>query len=188
MSLSELSKIVLTSGPMTQKELLGNLVDHVYTNLNPSIQKLKGMGEVTEDHGILQLRKDVNCTKRVFCFIDLGNIHNLLKEIEGNLDPSFVIYAFADKHFNGYGVNPPASEKTILFQSSDDNKNSADVALMWHVSWICFSNRQSCEIHVVTKDKGFFSLRQLVLSCGHQLHFHNSKDEFFRAIDFNPNS
>ena len=119
-----------------------------------------------------------------YVLIDLGNIHNVLKEIDGVLP--YTIYAFADKCFNGYGVNPRASSNVNLIKAHETTKNAADIHIIWTVSQICISNKTPCFIHVVTKDKGFLELQELAKSHHHHLYFHTSREKFYEMIRFVP--
>ncbi len=123
---------------------------------------------------------------RDFVLVDLGNIHNLLREIDGILP--YTIYAFADKCFNGYGVNPRASNAVCVIRALQGTKNAADIHIIWTVAKICFTSTVPCNIHVVTKDKGFLELQQLARTHKHHLFFHASKEEFYNFIHFTPPS
>ena len=121
-----------------------------------------------------------------YVLVDLGNIHNLLKEIDNVLP--YTIYAFADKCFNGYGVNPRASNAVRVIRALEGTKNAADIHIIWIVAKICFTSKVPCNIHVVTKDKGFLELQNLARTFKHHLFFHSSKEEFYSFIQFSPPS
>jgi len=174
----------LGEGDRTYNELLGNVVTKIVTSFKRTVQQMIGTGAITcVDNQLSPVSHSIE-GRKTYCFIDLGNIHNVLKDIDGRVGDDVVVYAFADKHFNGYGVNPPCSPNTILIQSNDEAKNSADVNLMWHVSWVCFNNKTPVSIHVVTKDKGFLSLEDLVKSSGHSMYFHTNRSAFLPFLNF----
>ena len=153
----------------SREEILGKVVNHIYRDLDCILQKLTST--VTE--------------YKNYALIDLGNIHNVLKEIDGVLP--YTIYAFADKCFNGYGVNPKASTAVTLIRAHENTKNAADIHIIWTVAQICFSNTEPCNIHVITKDKGFLELQELARTHHHHLYFHISREKFYEFIRFTPN-
>ena len=113
---------------------------------------------------------------KLYLFVDLGNIHDVLPMIDNvNTYDRFHVIGFADHHFNGYGVNPVSTKATVI--RSGDTRNAADVSIIWTAAQIC--SAYNCEIHIVTKDKGFLELQNLVLSSGSSLRFHNSSNMFF---------
>jgi hypothetical protein len=103
--------------------------------------------------------------------IDLGNVHDVLQHIENYAD-TFLIYAFADYTFSGYGVRPRPRANIHVFQSTVRNKNSADIQLVWEVAKLLFTHpKQQYRFFVVTKDNGFLSLEENVRQHGHSLSF-----------------
>lgn len=120
-------------------------------------------------------------------FVDLGNIHDVLQQLEkemaNGLDVGVV--AVADLQYNGYGINPePENPEIKVCKSNDPHKNSADVRLVWEVAMLLANAREAIEVHVVTKDNGFRSLKDIVDSYGgdHSVEFHSDWDSLKYSI------
>jgi hypothetical protein len=124
------------------------------------------------DHNDHKEGKEVDVKVITVILIDLGNVHDVLQHIENYAD-TFLIYAFADYAFSGYGVTPRHSHPNIhVFQSTVRNKNSADIQLVWEVAKLLFTHpKQQYRFFVVTKDNGFLSLEENVRQHGHSLSF-----------------
>lgn len=102
-------------------------------------------------------------------FIDLGNIHDILPKVEPYADDC-LIYAFADRGFNGYGVNPPPKNPAIhVLHEKDDHKNAADITMIWTAAELVMNSRNrnlqsksQIRFIIFTKDQGFRSLKTIL--------------------------
>jgi len=99
-------------------------------------------------------------------FVDLGNIHDVLQHLENYADECNV-YAFADRAFNGFGVNPSPKNKNIrVCQTKDEHKNAADVEMIWTAAEIVMNTDPKAAYKVrfiiFTKDNGFRSLKTIL--------------------------
>ncbi len=102
--------------------------------------------------------------KTVLVCVDLGNVHDILQNMEQFRSETLEIVpiAFADCGFQGYGINPPSSVEVIV--SKTGHKNEADTAMIW---WIAqFFGKQPCgasyNVFVASKDQGFRSLETII--------------------------
>ena len=102
-----------------------------------------------------------------FVAIDLGNVHDIMLPLQKYVASGCVVAkGFADKEYNGFGVNPKSSIISV-HQSQSKWKNSADVALLWHVSQMVQTfSAQDRSLHVIiaTRDKGFRSVSEHINS------------------------
>ena len=155
---------IFASNSSSRDELFGKIVSYLDQKLDVTI------------HNLQSAQKQIN----KYVLIDLGNIHNLLKNIDGKLP--WNITAFADKCYNGYGVNPIGTPAIKVVRAIETSKNAADIHIIWEVAEICLYEKSMCEIHVVTKDKGFMELEQLAKSKNHKLTFHLSGEAFFEYL------
>ncbi len=147
----------------SRDELFGKLVSYIDSKLDLTI------------HNLCSDEKKIE----KYVLIDLGNIHNVLKVIDGRLP--WNIYAFADKCFNGYGVNPQSTPAVKIVRAMASSKNAADIHIIWTAAEIC-QKENLCEIHVITKDRGFMELEELAKSNNHILKFHQSGESFFQYL------
>ena len=139
--------------------------------------------EIDDVSGIVD---DYGC-KRTIILIDLGNVHDCLQELleRGiNLQRDYEVHAFADYHFNGFGVNPKVEDKGITVHRVEDtnNKNAADVLLIWTCQNLCKSAECTTHFIVVTKDDGFRYLSKLVKDEGHDIHFVKDREGLLELI------
>ena len=106
--------------------------------------------------------------------IDLGNVHDVLRNIEAYIDHIDHVVAYADYVYNGYGVSSRINHPKIdVIIAETPHKNSADVNIIWDVSRLALrlENEPLCII-VCTRDLGFLSLKDLVQkNPKHRLHF-----------------
>lgn len=106
--------------------------------------------------------------------VDLGNVHDCLAPCERYVADGLVraTYAFADYHFNGYGVNPRPAGITVE-QVTDPNKNAADVLMIWRVAEMILGGNVEPGTRFVaaTKDDGFRYLKTLVEQAGFAFEF-----------------
>lgn len=98
--------------------------------------------------------------------VDLGNVHDAIQPLhvlveDGQVDE---VWAFADKAFNGPGVNPPPRISEVkVFVAPDGHRNSADVLMIWRLKELVDSrNGQRTRIVIITKDQGFLTLKTLI--------------------------
>lgn len=130
--------------------------------------------------------KQDTSNKKVIVIVDLGNIHNVLQELEPYIKSNCIqeVWAYADKQFNGYGVNPkPSLPRCTVWQASQPRSNAADNKIVWDVALAC---QTSNPIHfiVVTKDQGFSNIKELAEKDGvHTLEFANSWEELRNVIE-----
>jgi hypothetical protein len=113
----------------------------------------------------------------VWIFVDLRNVHDVLQNIEIELENGLEanVCAVADLQFNGYGVNPsPSNTEITVWKSTDPHKNSANIRLVWEICKLAQAG--GGEFHVVTKDNGFRSLATLVEASGSSIEFHSDWD------------
>ena len=107
--------------------------------------------------------------------VDLGNVHDCLQRLIPLAEAGVVdVWAYADLHYNGFGVQPPlASHKVRLHQARVAHKNAADTRLIWDVALFCKETvtEKKKNIFIVTKDNGFRHLQELVTEKGHKVAF-----------------
>jgi hypothetical protein len=149
---------VFSDGVADRHAIFGKIVQYIDNNLDDTLRRIDS---VYRSHRRWKRAR----VEQQYVLVDLGNIHNVLQDVDGVLD--WPIYAFADKCFNGYGVNPPCSDKIVVYRAAESTKNAADIHIIWVVSQICFENKEKCTIHVVTKDKGFLELADLAKRYNH---------------------
>jgi hypothetical protein len=116
-------------------------------------------------------------TAKSFMIIDLGNIHNFLPYADSRPDlfNEFEIVAFADHHFNGYGINERCI-RNVSLHVSGSSRNAADCAMIWFIAKNTVNKK--CRFMILTKDKGFREIENLCLQSGSEARFFNSSDEF----------
>lgn len=121
-------------------------------------------------------KHEYECTITIV-FIDLGNVHDSLQICEEFVKRGMIskVYAFADYHFNGYGINPSVNDPTNrvkVLKVTDINKNAADILMVWTCKDICEEYKND-KVHflVATKDDGFRYLAELVKKYNHVMHF-----------------
>ena len=106
-----------------------------------------------------------------YIFVDLGNIHDLLPQLDNPCYQDYHVYAFADKCFNGYGVKEKCTHNHIsVIQSVSDSKNAADVRIICAAQRV-FSHAVGSALYIATKDKGFLELRHIAKEHGCELTF-----------------
>ena len=110
-----------------------------------------------------------------YIIIDFGNIHDAIAKLRSKLK-DFTVIGFADKLYNGPGVNPPEKDITIR-RAVQASKNAADVHIIWTVFEI-FSQKENAIVHIITKDKGFLELGEIAKYTSHTVKFYNSTDVF----------
>jgi len=105
--------------------------------------------------------------------VDLGNIHDCLRELVFYAAASAVeVHAFADRAFNGFGVNPPVDGEFIkVHRATGGERNAADVELVWFLCERLARAPPKLTVVVATKDQGYLALQELVRRRGHVLHF-----------------
>lgn len=127
-------------------------------------------------------------------FLDLGNVHDCLKNVESYARAGEIfVFAFCDYAYTGYPISEPrySCEGVRAVRTSSPKKNAADTALIWTCCSIV--NRQpggidglgdvisrlteKLEFIVVTKDQGFGFLQDLVLNAGHSITFCRDWDD-----------
>jgi hypothetical protein len=113
-----------------------------------------------------------NTSPKNVVFIDLGNVHDILPKMEAYADDC-AVYAFADRAFNGYGINPPPkSHKIAVLKAKDDHKNSADIMMIWKAAeLVLLHGRKNCPLPniksqlrfiIFTRDQGFRTLKSVL--------------------------
>ena len=121
---------------------------------------------------------------QMYIIVDLGNIHNFLpfadSENGRHLFKEFQIVAFADHHFNGYGVCNRCT-RNVSLHVSGSSRNAADCAMIWFIA------RQTAINHpfrstfcILTKDKGFREIENLCLQSGSDAIFFPDTDSFVK--------
>ena len=116
-----------------------------------------------------------------FIIVDLGNIHDFLPfaDSQPHLFKECNIIAFADHHFNGYGVNPRCRRSIGLHVSGTTSRNAADVSMIWFVARQTVNHK--CNFYFLTKDKGFREIENLCCECGSDATFYNDSASFIKA-------
>jgi hypothetical protein len=97
--------------------------------------------------------------------MDLGNVHDVLQRLECHATEwSVRVFAFADLAFNGFGVNPPPSNKFVtVSRTKDAHKNAADIDLIWKCAELVLMNPDiTFNFFIVTKDLQFQSLKAVL--------------------------
>lgn len=101
--------------------------------------------------------------RRDVVMVDLGNVHDCLKELVPYAERGdCVVYGFADRAFNGYGVTPKPPPCIEVYQADSTHRNAADIALIWKVATLVQSPSAPTDFYVATKDQGFQSLADYV--------------------------
>lgn len=113
-------------------------------------------------------KKKVSSSSLPLVMVDLGNVHDVLHKMDSYIENHLVqkpVLGFADKQFNGFGVNPvPANDNCVVWQATDTHKNSADVKIVWTVTSLVnkmIETENYYNIIIATKDQGFMSLKTL---------------------------
>ena len=92
-------------GHVDNLQILGLILRYVYENTE----------DIVTSHSIIDVNKK-------YILVDLGNVHDVLQVFDRRCD-DLSIYAFADKCFNGYGVNPPSTRATLIIATASyENK------------------------------------------------------------------
>ena len=120
--------------------------------------------------------------------VDLGNVHDVLQQIGPYVKAGCVnkVWAYADRQFNGYGINPPHDvPNCTVWRAFNPHTNAADNMIVWDVASTCtHPGAQPCHFIVVTKDQGFHSIKELAEETGmHKLDFANSWEELRNLIE-----
>jgi hypothetical protein len=149
------------------------------TMVNASLYSLLSTGNVTRDAGVPPVWsktaveaniQEVVCASdlKTLVIVDLGNIHDCLQHLipyckAGKLQ----VKAYADMAYNGYGVTPPLVEVSGLsiHRASTDDKNSADVELIWDLA-VLLETSTPLAVIVVTKDQGYRRIQELAQRSG----------------------
>lgn len=116
--------------------------------------------------------------------VDLGNVHDCLKKLLPLADAGVVqVKAYADLHYNGFGVRPPLDNRNCrVIRSLTSHKNAADTKLVWDVACLCSDNPSPLQIYIITKDNGFRHLQELARELGHSVAFAEDWDSFKRIF------
>lgn len=124
-------------------------------------------------------KKQDNASASYCMFIDAGNRANLLTHVDShfsqlNVQPLFPVYVFADKHYNGIGVNPRSPFKCpqwfTLHQSESELRNAADIRLIRALFRHMDSHaQQSKRIAVVSADGQWAEIQNIAKEEGHHL-------------------
>ena len=121
-----------------------------------------------------------NLFLKKYIIIDLGNIHDFLPYYDNNnILHEYNVIAFADHHFNGYGINPTCKRKVGLYVSGA-SKNAADVTMIWFIARMSI---EPCFFYVITKDKGFRELQNLCVENGSECVFYENTKAFFDHLN-----
>lgn len=98
--------------------------------------------------------------------VDLGNVHDVLPGLDKlSLPPSTAVWAFADWAYAGYGVRPASPSVSVLEQAEEPRPNAADMLLahrVWRYCWEHRTGDRGVTFHVVTKDVGVHTLKDIV--------------------------
>lgn len=146
----------------------------------PPLWSATQTSSVEAARGFRDLERGGTAPPSTHCVIDLGNVHDCLKNLEPYAAKGLVsVAAYADIAFAGYGMSPKVSGPHLeVFQADTPDKNSADVQIVWDVCQLTTrrGNERPCEelhILVATKDLGFLRLKNLVEGRGfpHRLTF-----------------
>lgn len=154
----------LASFSGTRNDIFAKAVRYIDENLDETLEKFR--------------RNDVS--KNKFIFVDLGNIHDAFPKIN-TFKETHTIRGFADKLYNGPGVNPPGPSHISIVKAKNSSRNAADVHILWNVFEICTTCRNS-EIHIITKDKGFYELAEIAKVHSVLVHFHSSTESCVAQI------
>jgi hypothetical protein len=105
--------------------------------------------------------------------VDLGNCHDCLAKVLPYARDGLVeVEAYADRHFNGFGVNPPLEEPGVrVIRARTTERNAADVELIWRLAVRLSAEGPRRRVVVCSKDQGFRSLSALAEERGHRLLF-----------------
>ncbi len=122
-----------------------------------------------------QILESDNDDERIMIIVDLGNCHDVLKNIN-NLVDNKTIYAkaYADRAFNGYGIKPVPDNPLIeVYKAMSDHKNAADTRMIWDLAVLFHDSKGiNWTVYVCSKDSGFCELKTLFESNGeHTLKF-----------------
>lgn len=105
-------------------------------------------------------------TEFILVVVDLGNVHDALQPLHTMVEDGLVdeVWAFADKAFNGVGVNPPPQLQEIKVHIAPDrHRNSADTLLIWKLKeFVDLPASKGAKVIVITKDQGFLTLKTLI--------------------------
>lgn len=104
--------------------------------------------------------------------VDLGNVHDCLQRLAPLAEAECVeVWAYADLHYNGFGIQPPLRSKGVrVEQARVTHKNAADTKLIWDLALFCKSSAPRT-IFIATKDNGFRHLQELAEQLGHRVVF-----------------
>lgn len=132
------------------------------------------------------------CDDRAYIYIivDLGNIHNFLPFADQHLDyftePGMEIVAFADHHFNGYGINSDTRcLRKVSMHVSGSSRNAADCAMIWFIARNTIEKKQPCRFYILTKDKGFREIELLCMASGSEAKFFPDTETFVKYYENN---
>ena len=125
--------------------------------------------------------KGINENIKSYIIVDLGNVHDFLPHVDAHPSDfsNYNIVAFADHHFNGYGVNPRCSSNVSL-RVSGSTRNAADVAMIWFVARLTVSSKST--FIFLTKDKGFSEISSLCLECDSEAFFFPDTASFLASL------
>jgi Adenosine deaminase z-alpha domain len=146
-------------------------------------EKLLKMGKVIQKEGTPPLwsckqtveekiAESDNVSPKNVVFIDLGNVHDILPKMEAYADDC-AVYAFADRAFNGYGINPPPKNQNItVLKAKDEHKNSADITMIWKAAELVLLHgrknsplarvKSGLRFIIFTRDQGFRTLKAIL--------------------------
>lgn len=154
---------------------------HLFDAILCAIIDTKGIDEITKRMTQLA-HPQKNSQTTTFVFVDLGNIHDVLPILDRcDSPPTFTVIAFADKYYRGYGVNP-RSRYSLVERATEQTKNAADTRIVTETVKICsrfYAQNTQCNIHIITKDKGFYELIHIAREMNQNVQFHNSGTDFF---------
>ena len=123
--------------------------------------------------------------QRPLVIVDLGNVHDCLQKLVPLAEAGCMdVWAYADLHYNGFGVQPPLTSSAVrVEQARVTHKNAADTKLIWDVALACTQAAPQKTIFVVTKDNGFRHLQELAAEHGHRIVFCESWGSFKTAFE-----
>jgi hypothetical protein len=118
--------------------------------------------------------------------VDLGNVHDCLQKLVPLADAGCVdVRAYADLHYNGFGVQPPLASLSVrVEQARVSHKNAADTRLVWDLALLCADGAAGKRtIFIATKDNGFRHLQELAAELGHRVFFCENWGSFKAAFE-----
>lgn len=125
-------------------------------------------------------------TQKPLVVVDLGNVHDCLQKLVPLAESGCVdVWAYADLHYNGFGVQPPlASGAVRVMQARVTHKNAADTKLVWDLARLCCEDTAvKRTVFIVTKDNGFRHLQELAAELGHLFIFSENWETFKAAFE-----